>query len=105
MKIGDKIYCIKNCISNIQSMKIGDKIYCIKNCISNIQSMEGTVLNIKGQIYKINQITDTEIKTNCELGFTTCVFTLNNSDYMFSDYFKTINQLRKEKLTKLNQTR
>lgn len=83
-------------------MKVGDKILCIKD--HSFGMMDFTK---KDKNYKILEIyedhDDIVIRTTIESGETNWSTSKSGAYYLFSDFFINLNDLRKQKLEKLNE--
>lgn len=85
-------------------MKKGDKVLCIKSCISKndfINTVEE--LNSKGKFYIIDEINSYRVLVTCNYELSVCEYLLNDEKRYFYDYFVTEQQYRKMKLLKLEK--
>ena len=84
-------------------MKVGDKLYCIKDYIS-----VGKIVNTKGQTYKIIDIinfyyisVNTNYKNDSLCDRNDFIIGNNTPEYNLYEYFIDLRKCRKEKLEKL----
>ena len=86
-------------------MKLGDKLYCIKDYIS-----VGKVVNTKGQIYKIIYVNnsyivvDTNYKNDSLCDKNQFILGSNTTVYDLNSYFIDLKKSRKLKLEELNES-
>ena len=94
-------------------MKEGDKIYCIKNNYGYLDfDNDNALLNEKGKFYRIDNIGEYRVLVTCNTHHLCEYYLFENknerSEYcnwnrgIFYDYFITEQQLRKEKIKKIN---
>ena len=94
MKVGDKVYCIKNF-----KIPTNPDVFFDKNKTYKITAaMKNVYLNYDTE-NKISDIYQIDYKLNFH--FYPVKYTIS-SDFCFNDYFITIKELRKLKLEKLN---
>ena len=92
-------------------MKEGDKVYCIRNreCYDYGHKFKyGSILNKKGEIYIITDISDIAIITTAEnnlhCGFSPMIVHQNSRNHiLFCKHFITWKEYRKQKLEKINE--
>lgn len=86
-------------------MKVGDKVYCIKDCIITHDILEDTLTNKKGKYYTIDKININRVLITTNYKLVVCDFSLNKLiGKYFYDYFITEQQYRKLKLEKIYES-
>lgn len=101
----------------IPNLKIGDKVYCIKNRADNhLIYNTKQIIHIKGIFYTITNITESCVAISSEMNspydnnknrdykYYLSYKLVDSVYYQFKQYFITIPELRKQKLLKLKKS-